>query len=118
MRRLSAEELHDSILTLEKGNLDDRTNQGIKSKWENYTKRIQYLLDAKPETIVKINSLADDAEKKINSAKAEARRLRLAKEKAIGEGDTAKANAIQKTTQRCLCENKIQAKAIHKHGND
>jgi hypothetical protein len=95
LRRLSAEELHDSFLTLEKGNLDAKKNNTLKNRWETYTNSINSLLTASPETIMQIDTIADESEKKLYSLKAEARKLKLARDKATGDGLPDKAKELQ-----------------------
>ncbi len=99
LRRLSAEELHDSFLTLEKGNLDAKRNQNLTNRWESYTSSIDSILKASPETIIQIGAIAVETEKKVYSLKAQARKLKLAIEKAKGDGLPDKAKELQ-TQQR------------------
>lgn len=107
LRRLSAEELHDSFLTLEKGNQDNQKNHTLTELWQKYTKSIQSLLTASPETIYDINKIADETEKKLNSLKSELKTLKSAKDKAIGDGLPNRAKEIQGHLRQTLA--KIEA---------
>lgn len=101
LRRLSAEELHDSFLTLEKGNQDNNKNQTFASRWKKYSTAIQSILNASPQETVELAAFTKQNEKEINSLRAQARKLRLATQKATGDGLTEKAAELKKQ-QRAL----------------
>ncbi|MGJ8657801.1 MAG: DUF1549 domain-containing protein [Akkermansiaceae bacterium] len=96
LRRLTAEELYDSFLTLEKGNLDAQTNPTFASRWNNYAAGITSLLATTPDTLIQIDKITDQTEKKLYELQAKARKLKLERTKAESEGLTDKANKLQK----------------------
>lgn len=119
LRRLSAEELHDSFLTLEQGNLDAKKNDTLSSRWESYTATIDSLLKASPKTIMQIDAIADETESKLNSLRADARKLRLARDKATGDGLPEKAAKIQSQQRKIYAKIKaIQRQSVNKAAED
>ncbi len=119
LRRLSAEELHDSFLTLEKGNLDHQRNYSLNQRWNAYTKSIDSLLTASPETILKIDELADQNEKKLNSYKAEIRKLKAAQTQATGDGLPDKAKELQNKIRDLYRKTKmVQKQSLAKASKD
>jgi len=94
LMRLSAEQIHDSLLTLENGNIDHQKNTQFRNKWNSYTNSINQLLTAPPEMIMKIDDLADKTEAMVEGLKKEARRLKTAVAGANADGDTAKAKEL------------------------
>lgn len=96
LRRLTAEELYDSFLTLEKGNLDAQKNHTFVSKWNDYTSGINSLLTSSPENLMKLDDITDQTEKKVYELQAKARKLKLEVSKATGEGQKKKADKLQK----------------------
>lgn len=116
LRRMSAEQLHDSMLALEFGNRDDTVNYSIKRQWENYAESVQKLLNMPLPQLIALDKAADIQEKKLYAVRAEARKLRLAMEKAKGEGDAAKATEIQKILRQKY--RKIKEQQRKGKGND
>ena len=94
LRRLTAEEIHDSLLTLEKGNVDGLGTQYLASKWNAYTNASNGLMNAPAATILKMDDLADKTEKDTNELRAKARDLRLARDKATGDGDQERLKKV------------------------
>jgi hypothetical protein len=119
LRRLSAEELHDSLLTLEQGNLDNKKNLTLTNRWEAYTRSIDSLLETSPETLIQIDDIADETENKLRDLKSKARELRLAKDKAAGEGLPEKAKQIQDQLRQIYVKIKaIQNQTLAKAAKD
>lgn len=100
LRRMSAEEIYDSLLTLEKGNLDGIENKAQLNKWQNYQKSIQHLVNSTPEELIKLDDQADVVEDSTRKYQIQARELRAEKEVALNEGNESKANQIQKKLSR------------------
>lgn len=96
LRRMSAEEIHDSFIALEFGNKDDTVNRRMATQWENYTQGVNSLLGMSPAQLVALDNTADEAEKKLYADRIAARKLRAAVEKAKGEGDNEKAAKLQR----------------------
>jgi len=119
LRRLSAEELHDSFLTLERGNQDAKKNQNLTTRWENYTSSINSILAASPKTIIQIGAIANETEKKVYSLKSQARKLKLARNKATGEGLPDKAKELQNQQREVYAKIKaIQKQSASKAAKD
>lgn len=100
LRRMSAEEIYDSLLTLEKGNLDGVENKNQLNKWQSYQKSISLLVNATPEQLDKLDDQADVVEDSTRKYQIQARELRTEKEVALNEGKEREANQIQKKLTR------------------
>lgn len=96
LRRMSAEEIHDSFLALESGNKDSRVNRDIELKWRRYAKSVDNLFKMPIPQLIALDNAADKAEKKLYADRIAARKLRAALVKAKGEGNTEKAKKIQR----------------------
>jgi hypothetical protein len=94
LRRMSAEELYDSLLTLSKGNIDEATNENQLQKWANYKGEINSLLSASPQRIIELDDAADIVEDALREPQAEARKLREQREKAARDGDALKERQL------------------------
>lgn len=106
LRRLSAEELHDSYLTLEKGNVDNNENNKLRQQWTTYKKTIDYLINIKPQSLIELDNLTDLNEVTIKELQAKTRALQLEKDKALKTGDSEKAK--QAHNQRISTFKKIK----------
>ena len=51
LRRMSAEEIHDSFISLEFGNKDSIVNRRMEMQWENYTKSVENLFKYGAEAV-------------------------------------------------------------------
>lgn len=96
LRRMSAEQIYDSLLTLEKGNIDTSENTSKLQKWQNYVTSIQKILSSKPAEIIKLDEAIDKTENATREFQQQARKLRSEKSKAQQDGNQSKANRIQK----------------------
>ena len=96
LRRLSALEINDSLLTIQHGNIDENKNHQLKYKWTNYTRSINILVDSKPKVILELDEISDLNESKINSLQAKNRALAIEKTKADADGLSGKSNDINK----------------------
>ncbi len=94
LRRLSAEELYDSYLTLEKGNIDNNHNHKLRQRWKTYQKSISYLINIKPQHLIELDKITDHNENSINELKAKQRELQIAKDTAIKLGNSEKTEEI------------------------
>ncbi|MBT8038265.1 MAG: DUF1549 and DUF1553 domain-containing protein [Verrucomicrobiae bacterium] len=95
LRRMSAEEIHDSFIALEFGNRDNTVNKNIKTQWDTYTQNVKNLFKLQPAQLIALDTATDDAEKKFYADRIAARKLRQELEKARGEGDQEKAQKLQ-----------------------
>jgi hypothetical protein len=96
LRRMSAEEIHDSFITLEFGNKDDAVNSGMETQWATYTKSAENLFSMPPAQLIALNKATDEAEKKFYADRIASRKLKMAIDKAKGEGDNEKARKLQR----------------------
>lgn len=71
LRRMSAEQLHDSLLTLAYGNVDDDVTTDFARRWNVYVSQTQQLFASSGETVLAMND-------SIDSARDEAREMRTA----------------------------------------
>ena len=96
LRRMSAEQIYDSLLTLEKGNIDTLENTSKLKKWQDFESSIQKILRSKPAEIIQLDEAVDQAENATREYQQQARKLRSEKSKAESDGNQSKANRIQK----------------------
>ena len=107
LRRLSAEELRDSFITLSAGIVDDNRNSAFHETWEDYSEAYEVLMTASSEQIREVAKLGDEAEKARRAAQAEASKIRTQMREAKEAGNFAKvrklvneAKEIQKKVRR------------------
>ena len=96
LRRMSAEEIHDSFIALEFGNKDNAVNRGMETQWDTYTKSAETLFSMPPAQLIALNKATDEAEKKFDADRIASRKLKLAIDKAKGEGNKEKALKLQR----------------------
>lgn len=96
LRRMSAEEIHDSLLTLELGNIDAQQNRAMKPRWEQLCSQIDSLLKATPEQIIELDHIADSAEEATREFRKKNQALQAAIAKARNDGNTKLATELQR----------------------
>lgn len=94
LRRLSAEEIRDSFITLNAGVIDDNRNDGLTTSWEKYSDAYRILMGASPEQVKEAAKAAAATEEARRAAQAKAAKLRLAQREARESGNFAKASKI------------------------
>ena len=95
LRRMSAEEIHDSFITLEFGNKDSTVNRKMETQWDSYVESTKKLFSMPVPQLIALNKATDAAEKKFYADRIEARKLKTAMDKAKAEGDNEKARKLQ-----------------------
>ncbi|PQJ27141.1 DUF1549 domain-containing protein [Rubritalea profundi] len=85
LRRMSAEQIYDSLLTLEKGNIDALENIAQQIKWEQYTSGIDSIFSATPQQIIKIDDQLDIEEDATRKYQQVVRELRIKKAQAAND---------------------------------
>lgn len=95
LRRMSAEELYDSFVTLEHGNQDASTNPALKRRWDQYQQSVETLLKLPLPQLIALDQATDAKEKEVNRVRAEVRKIRAAALAAQAEGDNEKAKKLQ-----------------------
>jgi len=89
LRRLSAEEIRDSFVTLASGNIDTNTNGSFEEGWKEYVTSFNFLMGANAKQLREIDRAADEAEKRRRDFQRQVSVLRLKARTAKEEGDMA-----------------------------
>ena len=76
LQRMSAEQLYDSMLVLNRGEVDDSPLTANVNRWENYTASIEKLLNTSSQELVVLGEAATAAEAAYREGQSEGRRLR------------------------------------------
>ena len=109
LRRMSAEEVYDSFLTLEFGNRDNNKNEAFAYRWNNYVQSVDKLFSMSMPDLIQLSEDTKTMEKNSDAAKAEATLLRTQARQAEAEGNTDRANElIKKARQKILASKKMQ----------
>ena len=91
LRRLSAEEIRDSFITLAAGSIDSNTNESLEQSWNDYVESFDYLMSTNKKELKEISIAVAEAETKRRALQKELSLLRTKAQKARSEGDRAKA---------------------------
>ena len=111
LRRMSAEEVYDSFLTLEFGNRDNNKNEAFAYRWNNYVQSVDRIFSMSMPELIQLSEETKAMERNADAAKAEATLLRTQARQAEAEGDTDRANELtKKARQKMLASKKLQAK--------
>lgn len=86
LRRLSAEEIRDSFVTLASGNVDSNTNNSFEESWDKYVESFNFLMSANAKQIREIDRVADEAEVRRRALQKEVSLLRTKARIAREEG--------------------------------
>ncbi len=77
LRRMSAEQLFDSMLVLTRGKVDDGPSRIQETEWAAYTRAVEKLLGAESRDLMVLGESAAQAEAAYREAQSEARSLRM-----------------------------------------
>jgi hypothetical protein len=91
LRRLSAEELRDSFVTLASGNVDSNTNEAMEQSWNEYVESFDYLMSTNKKELKEISTAVNEAEKKRRELQKELSLLRTKAQTARNNGNLEKA---------------------------
>ena len=94
LRRMSAEELRDSFVTMSSGNIDDSRNYALEKAWNEYVESYHFLMEATPGEIREVDRLADNSEKIRREFQKTFSEYRARLQKARAEGDLVAARSI------------------------
>jgi len=94
LRRLDAEEIRDSFITLNSGVIDGNSNGSLKRSWTEYTNSFNYVMSAPIDEIREINEAIDEAEKRRKALGGKVSKLRTSARKAREAGDHEKAREL------------------------
>ncbi|GAA5496212.1 hypothetical protein Rhal01_02394 [Rubritalea halochordaticola] len=108
LRRMSAEEIHDSLLTLEMGNIDDKENKALNYKWTAYTKGIHHLMEMSPKEVIELGESANEVEKKTRKLRTQITELRTKEAEFKAAGETEKSAKVR----RDIAKLALQARQI------
>lgn len=100
LRRLSAEEIRDSFITLNAGNVDDNRNYGLSQAWNKYSDAYQTLMEATPQQIKQVANAGAAAEKARRDAQAKAAKLRTEMRKAKENGNFARVRKLSEEARK------------------
>ena len=118
LRRMSAEEVHDSFIALEFGDRDDDKNTQMKTKWEEYAEKTDNLFNMPIAQLIALDNAADAAEEKFYADRIAARKLRNDIEKAKGEGDQEKVKKLQRELRKKYTSVKRKAQKQKMQGEE
>ncbi len=90
LRRMTAEQLYDSMLVLTRGEVDDSPRSSHGTKWENYTASIEKLLDAESRDLLVLGESATQAESAYRDAQSEVRKIQRALAEATTDAERGK----------------------------
>ena len=62
LRRLGAEELRDSFITLAAGNIDSNTNDSLEQSWHEYVESFDYLMNTTKKELKELSDAVNQAE--------------------------------------------------------
>lgn len=97
LRRLSAEEIRDSFVTLASGNIDSNTNEALEKSWDDYVASFEYLMNTDRKEFKEISVAVAAAEEKRRQFQRKLAVLRTEAAQARNDGDLA---AARKTFQK------------------
>jgi hypothetical protein len=89
LRRLDAEELRDSFVTMSFGNIDDSRNYALERSWNEYARSYEFVMETTPSQFRKIDELLDEAEIRRRQIQKETSELRTKMQEARREGNLA-----------------------------
>lgn len=87
LRRLSAEEIRDSFVTLAAGNIDSNTNNGLEEAWDDYVKSFDFLMSTNSKQLKEISSAVIEGEKQRRALQKKVSLLRTKAAKARANGN-------------------------------
>ena len=96
LRRMSAEQIYDSLRTLEKGDIDNLKNEAQQNQGEKYTSSIDTIFSATPQQIIKIDDQIDIEEDATRKYQQVIKELRTKKVKATNDGKKSEVSKIDR----------------------
>ncbi len=94
LRRLNAEEIRDSFVTLASGNVDSNTNGSFEEAWEKYVTSFKFLMKTDAKELKEIDEAIDNAESQRRSMQKQVSLLRTKLRSAKESGDLASVKSI------------------------
>jgi len=96
LRRMSAEEIHDSLLTLKLGNIDEDTSSTLSKKWSEYQAGSKNLQALEAPELIELANFSNKAEEEFKKARIELNILKAKVTKHRNNGEIEKADKLQK----------------------
>ncbi len=106
LRRLSAEEIYDSYLTIEHGNLDPKQNTNITETLEEQYKYIDFVRQAPLEKVMEMSKNYQAYEEQRYALQTKRNKIRLSHEKAKSSNDPAEIKRTRALLQAVAKESK------------
>lgn len=106
LRRMKAEEFHDSLLTIKHGNQDSTVNDQLKSKWEKYVSSVNNFLTSSPEELAKLK----DASSIKRAISLDINKYNSLMKKAEKEGDKGSVAKYKKQLAEAKNKRKLASK--------
>lgn len=106
LRRMNAEELRDSFVTMSFGNVDGTRNYSLAKSWNEYVESFDFVMNVNPKELREIDDLVDASEKRRRDFQKVVSEYRAKMQKAREAGDFA---AIKKLS--------IEVKDLQKRQN-
>ena len=108
LRRMSSEELHDSLIVLKFGDQDSQTNDSIEKDWVNYTSSIQEFFKLSNQEVIALNAEFNEAEKALYEKRTQTLKIKKSISQAEAEGNTKKVAQLKKDLRRHNAKDKKQ----------
>jgi hypothetical protein len=96
LRRMTGEEIFDSLQTMQYGNLDDAINTDLRQHWNDYARDAQALRRAPPQAILAVDNALDAAGKVKSQKKKAFKELKDAISAARKAGDTERLAELER----------------------
>jgi len=106
LKRMSAEQLYDSMLVLTRGEVDDAPLPANGRKWESYAASVGRLLETDSKKLVELGEATTAAERAYEQARSESRRLRNVLAETKDPEERKKINAQMQAAQKTAEENR------------
>jgi len=94
LRRLSAEEIRDSFVTLASGNIDSNTNRALEESWHDYVESFNFLMSTNGKQLRELSTALVKSEKQRRALQKEISVLRTKAAQARESGDLATARGL------------------------
>lgn len=99
LERMSAEQLYDSLTTIEFGKLDNIHNENLETKWNAFVDYIKSFDKISPKELIKKADTSNKSDSKIKKIHQEAKTLRLQAKKLREQKKFAEAKKLQLRAQ-------------------
>lgn len=100
LRRMDAEEIRDSFITMHSGNIDQNSNENLVDSWQTYADSFAYLMNASGEELKELDLYADDAEEKRTAMQKQVSKLRSLVKIAKDAGEDQKVKKLNQQIKK------------------